>query len=136
MDVDETAQGWFVDPYGIHQHRWISMGKPTDLVRDGTVEATDEPPSRPPSLPFVPVSTGPAQWDMRRADDATRQAIPDAASYGDVAFDGSAVYGSTTGGPAPSGLTGWQTAFEHKMQKRAKKQRRKERWHRWFGKGD
>ena len=109
MDVDETPQGWFVDPYRIHEHRWISLGRPINLVRDGNVEAKGDPPGRPQSLPYVPVSTGSAHRDMRRADDASRQAIPDSASYGDVAY-GSAVYGSAVGGPAPSGMTGWQTS--------------------------
>ena len=134
MDDDVPAQGWCLDPFGIHEHRWISKGRPTALVRDGSVEGNDEPPSRPPELPLVPVSGAPL-GDTRRADDANRQSLPDSGSYRNIATAGSAVYGSMGGGPAPSGITGWQTSFEHKMRKRAKKQRRDERWHRWFGSG-
>jgi hypothetical protein len=80
------------------------------------------------------VNTGPAQGEIRRADYANRQSIPDSGSYADVAMDANAVYNPITG-PAPSGMTGWQTSFEHKMRKRAKKKQREERWRRWFGKG-
>ena len=38
-------EGWYVDPYRIHEARWISAGTPTALVRDGDVEAQDPPPS-------------------------------------------------------------------------------------------
>ena len=27
------AQGWYLDPYGIHGDRWFSAGQPTPLVR-------------------------------------------------------------------------------------------------------
>lgn len=36
--------GWYEDPYGIHEARWISDGAPTALVRDGRRESQDEPP--------------------------------------------------------------------------------------------
>lgn len=35
------ATGWFSDPYGRHEARWISSGSPTALVRDGVVEQSD-----------------------------------------------------------------------------------------------
>jgi hypothetical protein len=38
-------EGWYVDPYRIHEARWISAGVPTALVRDGDVETQDPPPS-------------------------------------------------------------------------------------------
>jgi hypothetical protein len=37
-------QGWYLDPYGAHDERWYSDGKPTNLVRDQGTEAYDEPP--------------------------------------------------------------------------------------------
>jgi hypothetical protein len=37
-------EGWYVDPYGIHEARWVSAGSPTALVRDGDVESQDPPP--------------------------------------------------------------------------------------------
>ncbi len=42
-----TAEGWYVDPYGVHAARWFSDGAPTALVRDGRVEANDPPPDTP-----------------------------------------------------------------------------------------
>ena len=37
--MDEIApEGWYTDPYGRHEARWMSAGTPTRLVRDGEVE--------------------------------------------------------------------------------------------------
>ena len=38
-------QGWFRDPFGLHEERYFSAGRPTKLVRDGQVEHFDAPPS-------------------------------------------------------------------------------------------
>ncbi len=38
-------EGWFVDPFKVHEARWFSVGTPTSLVRDAGVESRDEPPS-------------------------------------------------------------------------------------------
>jgi hypothetical protein len=38
-------QGWFNDPFGLHEKRYFSGGRPTKLVRNGKVDAYDEPPS-------------------------------------------------------------------------------------------
>jgi hypothetical protein len=38
-------QGWFADPFRLHDQRYFSAGQPTKLVRDGSVESYDEPPS-------------------------------------------------------------------------------------------
>jgi hypothetical protein len=37
-------EGWYVDPFGHHEARWISDGSPTALVRDGQIESKDPPP--------------------------------------------------------------------------------------------
>ena len=42
-------EGWFTDPFGRHEARWLSKGKPTKLVRDGSVESYDDPPEETPS---------------------------------------------------------------------------------------
>jgi len=39
-----TAEGWYRDPYRVHEDRWYSDGTPTALVRDGGIEAKDPPP--------------------------------------------------------------------------------------------
>ncbi len=70
----EPLEGWCIDPYGRHDARWMSDGKPTKLVRDGETTSEDEPPEGP----FVRVpkrieddpTSDPA--DLLRADDAER----------------------------------------------------------------
>jgi hypothetical protein len=42
--------GWRSDPFGLHEQRYFSQDQPTKLVRDGTVEAYDPPPSETPNL--------------------------------------------------------------------------------------
>lgn len=40
-----TAEGWYRDPFGLHEDRWMSEGHPTSLVRDNGVESYDDVPS-------------------------------------------------------------------------------------------
>lgn len=40
-----NEEGWYIDPFGVHEARWFSDGSPTSLVRDGAAESSDEPPS-------------------------------------------------------------------------------------------
>jgi hypothetical protein len=49
MEPHEEEEGWFTDPFGRHEARWLSFGKPTKLVRDGEVEGYDEPPDEEPT---------------------------------------------------------------------------------------
>jgi hypothetical protein len=45
--VDQRLlQGWHADPFAVHERRYFSAGRPTKLVRDGHVEAYDEPPTQ------------------------------------------------------------------------------------------
>jgi len=39
--MDQALQGWCTDPFARHEARWMSQGKPTQLVKDGSVEGTD-----------------------------------------------------------------------------------------------
>jgi hypothetical protein len=66
------AEGWYRDPYGLHDDRWFSDGRPTNLVRDEGIEARDEPPRGEPPLPLEPIpEIGPSDSrDLLRADDA------------------------------------------------------------------
>jgi hypothetical protein len=73
------AQGWYRDPFAVHEDRYFSAGRPTKLVRDGGAEAYDEPPVESYAAEdLVPVDSelddGFAGSDMRRADDAERRA--------------------------------------------------------------
>ena len=45
MSSKRTLQGWALDPFGLHESRYFSDGRPTKLVMDGGVESYDEPPS-------------------------------------------------------------------------------------------
>lgn len=67
------AEGWYEDPFHVHEDRWMSEGLPTKLVRDGQTESYDPAPDLP--LPDVLVPVVPAEpsdgSDLRRADDAS-----------------------------------------------------------------
>ncbi len=67
-----AAEGWYRDPYGIHQDRWFSAGTPTSLVRDGDAEGHDDPPGYPPAGPLeeIPDTGRFGEDDLRRADEA------------------------------------------------------------------
>ncbi len=49
----KPPQGWFVDPFGVHEARWFSQGRPTALVRDGGVESQDPAPGPAVDQPLV-----------------------------------------------------------------------------------
>jgi len=70
--VTVAPEGWYRDPYGIHQDRWFSAGTPTSLVRDQGVEGHDDPPAYPPPVaPAEIPDTDPFPADdLRRADEA------------------------------------------------------------------
>jgi hypothetical protein len=65
------AQGWYRDPYSVHEDRYFSEGQPTKLVRDGGAESYDPPPAGPPPahLAEVPQTSPTDGSDLRRADD-------------------------------------------------------------------
>jgi hypothetical protein len=52
------AEGWYQDPFGVHEHRWMSQGRPTKLVRDGGTESYDPPPDLPLPGVLVPAEAG------------------------------------------------------------------------------
>ena len=43
--MTSTPDGWFQDAFALHEARYISHGKATKLVRDGTSESYDPPPT-------------------------------------------------------------------------------------------
>ena len=65
-----SLEGWCTDPFGRHEARWMSAGKPTKLVRDADSESYDEPPDEKPSHVPEPIITVGAPDSFRRADDA------------------------------------------------------------------
>ena len=69
----EVLEGWYTDPYRRHDARWMSAGRPTNLVRDGNVTSHDEPPDGPwvtKPEPWASESTAGAGSDLLRADSA------------------------------------------------------------------
>jgi hypothetical protein len=73
--VENEAQGWYRDPWAVHQDRYFSGGMPTKLVRDDGQESWDPPPERlPPEGDLVPAGRVcdeiPSESDSRRADQA------------------------------------------------------------------
>ena len=83
------AQGWYRDPYLVHEDRYFSAGQPTKLVRDGGAESYDPPPAGPPKTELVEVSQAePGNGsDLSRADDRSAGAVYDpylAALRGDL----------------------------------------------------
>ena len=51
------AEGWYVDPFGVHEARWISDGSPTALVRDGGTESHDAPVQATYDGPLIPIGS-------------------------------------------------------------------------------
>jgi len=80
-DPDELPQGWFVDPFGLHDQRWFSQGTATPLVRDGRNESQDPPPDGVPPgpllRPLAPSRTDAPAVDTRRVDHRGIDAAPD-----------------------------------------------------------
>jgi len=89
------AQGWYRDPYRVHEDRYFSDGQPTKLVRDGSTECYDAPPPGPPQMELVEVAASqPADGsDLRRADDySAAPAVNDKNAAFWAALDSVAVY--------------------------------------------
>jgi hypothetical protein len=72
------AQGWYRDPFHVHEDRYFSAGQPTKLVRDDGRESYDEPPDEPyAAAGLVPVPEAEDDVtgrDLLRADAAERRA--------------------------------------------------------------
>jgi hypothetical protein len=53
------AQGWYQDPYLVHEDRYFSAGTATKLVRDGGRESHDPPPEvSMPEGGLLPAASG------------------------------------------------------------------------------
>ena len=89
------AQGWYRDPYLVHEDRYFSAGQPTKLVRDGGVEQYDPPPAGPPKTELVEVPQAQTAHggDLRRADDPSAGAMYDPKTAVWAAVDSIAIYG-------------------------------------------
>jgi hypothetical protein len=65
------AEGWYRDPFAIHEDRWMSQGQPTKLVRDGGAESYDPPPDLPLPAELVPADSG--SGAVGGSDEASRE---------------------------------------------------------------
>jgi len=53
--VDQgNLHGWHPDPFGRHEARYFSAGRPTKLVRDGDAESYDQLPATDPAACLDP----------------------------------------------------------------------------------
>lgn len=79
MSGNPEQEGWYTDPYGRHEARWMSGGVPTKLCRDGATESYDAPADSPPSQAWVPITPPPGTVtaaDTLRADAAEAETMP------------------------------------------------------------
>ena len=83
--MDESLEGWFTDPFALHEARWMSQGRPTALVRDGDVESEDPEPEGPFKVTPVRLGLDGSPSDLARADDAEREVAKE--SPVDAAWD-------------------------------------------------
>jgi hypothetical protein len=77
--ADEHAEGWFTDPFGRHEARWMSDGSPTKLVRDGEEESYEDPPDEEPTVTPTRIAEGQASdgSDLLRSDDPESGSLHD-----------------------------------------------------------
>ena len=66
MLEQRKLQGWQADPFGLHEKRYFSGGRPTKLVRDGDTESYDDPPGQE-SLPPAYAIDAPGEIDPTEA---------------------------------------------------------------------
>ncbi len=72
-------EGWYADPHGQHEARWLSDGVPTRLVRDGKLGSYEDPPDAPPNHGWVAIDPPPGSVtsaDTLRADAAEAETMP------------------------------------------------------------
>ncbi len=86
----DDEEGWYTDPYGRYEARWMSMGKPTKLVRDGEVESYEDPPDSPPTRQAIKIEAPPnseTAADTLGADGGDPDAMPSITEIDDAERD-------------------------------------------------
>jgi hypothetical protein len=109
MEAEDRAQGWFQDPFGIHQDRWYSQGVPSNLVRDGTVESHDDPPQAVDPGPLVPAAPRAARDDQQQAGPPKRSRRRWYVGAALLVATGVVVVIATAGGNRPTAASGSST---------------------------
>jgi hypothetical protein len=88
--TDADQEGWFTDPFLVHEERWLSNGRPTKLVKDRGVESFDQPPDRPPTQTPTRIeadATATGGSDPQRADGAQTGQVVDPSAFKMAAWD-------------------------------------------------
>ena len=80
--MELPREGWYTDPYELHDARWFSQGTPTALVRDAGTEGRDVPPEG--AFKVDPVRWGEEDdedygEDLRRTGEGAEESPSDAA---------------------------------------------------------
>jgi hypothetical protein len=86
----ESEEGWYSDPFGLHEARWLSDGHPTKLVRDHGVESYDQVPDGPATQTPMRIEEDPDSTDgtdLLRADGAEAAGAYDSSTAGLSALD-------------------------------------------------
>lgn len=97
--------GWQPDPFQLHEERYFSQDRPTNLVKDGGVESYDDPPAVP-SPPQGTPSAPPGRLDIRAEDDEDDRLAPPLYPPDSVVAD----HAPSTGGPGDVGTPWWLVA--------------------------
>jgi hypothetical protein len=86
-------EGWYTDPYGLHEARWMSDGQATALVRDGNTEATEDVPpgpfSRPPERIAAEGTDGSTTSDILKANETSGKREPNYQDAAEESIDSS-----------------------------------------------
>jgi hypothetical protein len=88
--TDADQEGWFTDPFLLHEERWLSNGRPTNLVKDGGAESFDAPPDRPPTQTPIRIEADPNATggsDLQRADSAESGEVVNPSDFRMAALD-------------------------------------------------
>jgi hypothetical protein len=95
--ADNHAEGWYTDPFGRRDARWMSDGSPTKLVRDGEEESYDDPPDEEPSV----VATKVEEVQAGDGSDLLRAGDPAGGESLNERLHEAAQFGATWGAHAP-----------------------------------
>jgi hypothetical protein len=75
-------EGWYTDPFGLHEARWMSDGTPTKLVRDEDEESYDDPPDEEWSVTPEPIEAPPLPEGADEGADSITRRMQEAGQFG------------------------------------------------------
>lgn len=99
--LEVREEGWYRDPYELHEARWYSVGRPTELVLDHGQEGRDPPPQgSPPQAPKPLPGSMNAAYD-RRAGVGEPKPVASPPEDGTSGERSDAAKGNAGGSPGP-----------------------------------